>query len=130
MPSAGRGGLPFAAAESGSALGAGTAVRSASVAVRSVCVSLRTSLLGPERGGPWAAPLSGPAYPELVALGDVDVLLRVRVSERVVGEDVRRDSRVDGGGDVRVDQRHRGPFRQLLTRELVELLAGERAVLL
>src|SRR5437588_9384966 len=66
----------------------------------------------------------------LVALRDVARLLGVRVGDGVVREDVRRDRGVDRGCDVRVDQRHRGPLGQLLARELVELLARERPVLL
>src|SRR2546423_10581466 len=66
----------------------------------------------------------------LVALRDVAGLLRIRVGDRVVREDVRGHGGVDRGGDVRVDQRHRGPLGQLFAGELVELLARHAPVLL
>src|ERR687896_197721 len=66
----------------------------------------------------------------LVALGEVDRLLGVRIGDRVVRGDVQRDGRVDRGRHVRIDQRHGGPLRQLLASELVELLAGDWHVLL
>src|SRR3954468_23459745 len=55
----------------------------------------------------------------LVALRDRGVLDRVRIRDRVVREHVGGDGRVDRSGDVRVDQRHRGPLRQLLAGDLV-----------
>src|SRR5919201_994629 len=65
-----------------------------------------------------------------VALGDVSVLDRARVGGRVVAQDVERERGVHRSSDVRVDERHRGPLRQRLTRELVELLACQPVVLL
>src|SRR5215212_3136761 len=56
--------------------------------------------------------------PLLVALDDRGVLRRVGVRDRVVRKDVGGHGRVDRGGDVRVDQRHRGPLRQLFAGDL------------
>src|SRR5205823_65004 len=58
-----------------------------------------------------------PMLSSLVALVDRGLLRSVGVRDRAVREDVRCDGRVHGDGDVRVDQRHRGPLRQLLARE-------------
>src|ERR671933_633622 len=66
---------------------------------------------------------SSHTYSSLRRLRDVAGLLRVRVRDRVVARDVQRGSEVDGRGDVRVDERHRRPLRQLLAGELVQLLA-------
>src|SRR5437870_12362976 len=66
----------------------------------------------------------------LRALRDVAGLLGVRIGERVVGEDVRCDSRVDGRSHVRIAQRHRCALRQFLTGELVQLLACQLVILL
>src|SRR3954471_14440575 len=66
----------------------------------------------------------------LVGLRDRGRLLRVRVGDRVVRRHVQRQRGVDGRGDVRVDQRHRGALRQLLAGHFVQLLTGELAVLL
>src|SRR6266550_3046623 len=55
----------------------------------------------------------------LVPLRDVAGLLRIRVRDRIVREDIRRDRSVDRGGHVRVDQRHRGTLRQLFAGDLV-----------
>src|SRR3954469_5237023 len=116
MPSASSGGAPFIAAARWSSCASGDFV----------CKSL---LVEPERGGREAAPSwSGLPQGLAVVLGDVDVLLGVRVGERVVRENVRRDSRVHGGGQVRVDERHGSPLRKRLARDLVQLLAGQRAV--
>src|SRR3954462_11071316 len=85
----------------------------------------------PERGGPSAAPLvpdSGRV--SLVVLGDVKVLLGVRVRDRVVGENVGCNRRVHRRREIRSRERHRGPLLQLLACELVALLAGELLVLL
>src|ERR671937_975950 len=65
-----------------------------------------------------------------VALVDRGRLRRVGVRDRVVREHVRRDGSVDRDREVRVDQRHRCAFRQLLAGKLVELLARQLAVLL
>src|ERR671914_252002 len=65
----------------------------------------------------------------LVVLDDRGRLLGVRVGDRVVRRDVQRQCGVDRRGHVRVDERHGGPLGQLLTGELVELLVGERPVL-
>src|SRR2546423_1273133 len=111
IPSATRGGAPFAAA-------------SAWVSRSESCVVMSPETAR-EGGDASAAPLAA-----LVRLRDVDVLLRVRVRDRVVREDVGRDGRVHGRGEVRVDERHRRPLRQLLAGELVELLASEAPVLL
>src|SRR5438309_9558728 len=64
-----------------------------------------------------------------VALVDRCRLCRVRVGDRVVRKDVRRDGGVHGDRDVRVHERHRGPLGQLLARELRELVAGQLPVL-
>src|SRR5919199_3076647 len=88
-------------------------------AFSSSCVSCLYSICSPMRY----------LLPGLGGLVDVDVLNRVRVRDGVVREDVRGDRGVDRSGDVRVDQRHRGALRQLLARELVELLARELPVL-
>src|SRR5204862_98211 len=69
-----------------------------------------------------------PTLSSLVALVDGGRLRSVGVRDRAVREDVRRDGRVHGDRDVRVDQRHRSPLRQLLARELRELLAGQLLV--
>src|SRR5512133_1707613 len=66
-----------------------------------------------------------PMLSSLVALVDRGVLGRVGVGDRPVREDVRRNGGVDRDRDVRVDQRHRGPLRQLFAGELGELLAGQ-----
>ena len=66
----------------------------------------------------------------LVVLRDVDVLLGVRVCDRVVAEDVQRHGRVDWNGEVRVHERHGGPLRKLFARELLEFLTGQLLVLL
>src|SRR5437588_6311511 len=66
----------------------------------------------------------------LVPLRDVPGLLRVRVGDRVVREDVQRHGGVDRRGDVRVDERHRRPLGQLLAGERLELLPGEGLVFL
>src|SRR3954453_10665846 len=58
-----------------------------------------------------------------VPLGDVSGLGRVRVSNRVVRKDVRRNGGVDRNCDVRVHERHRCALGQLLARELGELFA-------
>src|ERR671936_227395 len=63
-------------------------------------------------------------------LRDVSGLLSVRVRDRVVARDVQRGGEVDRRGYVRVDQRHRGPLRQLLARKGVELLARQCLVFL
>src|SRR5919199_231169 len=68
--------------------------------------------------------------PPLGGLVDRSVLRGVRIGDRPVGEDVRRDRGVDGRRDVRVDERHRRPLRQLLAGELVQLLARQLPVLL
>src|SRR5438477_8933801 len=70
-----------------------------------------------------------PMFPSLVALVDRGVLRGVGVRDRAVRQDVRRNSRVHGNRDVRVDQRHRGPLGQLLAGELVDLVARELLVL-
>src|SRR3712207_2558033 len=62
-------------------------------------------------------------------LRDVRRLLGVRVRDRVVREDVQRGGDVHGRGHVRVDERHGGALGELLARDLVQLLAGERAEL-
>src|SRR3954451_25166525 len=83
------------------------------------------------RPSPWRAVTLAPGARALqVVLRDVRGLRRVRVGDRVVREHVRRHRRVDRRGQVGVDQRHRGALGQLLARELVELLAGQRPVLL
>src|SRR5919197_4915007 len=64
-----------------------------------------------------------------VALVDRGRLRRVGVRDRVVREHVRRDGSVDRDREVRVDQRHRCPLRQLLARELVQLFAAQLPVL-
>src|SRR5918994_3075760 len=64
----------------------------------------------------------------LVALVDGRLLSGVRVGDGAVGQDVRRHGGVDRDGDVRVHERHRGPLGQLLAGEVVELLAGQGAV--
>src|SRR3954470_18907403 len=46
-------------------------------------------------------------------LADVAALRSVRGRDRVVGQDVGGHGRVDRDRDVGVDQRHRGPLRQL-----------------
>src|SRR5436190_1762644 len=69
-----------------------------------------------------------PMLSSLVALVDRGLLRSVGVRDCAVREDVRRDGRVHGDRDVRVDQRHRSPLRQLLARELRELLAGQLLV--
>src|SRR6184192_3136733 len=61
----------------------------------------------------------------LCVLRDVAGLLRVRVRDGVVAENVQRHGGVDRGSDVRVDQRHRGALRQLLAGDCVQLLAGQ-----
>src|SRR5436190_22621192 len=66
----------------------------------------------------------------LVLLRDVRGLLGVRDRGRVVAEDVQRCRDIHGSGDIRVDQRHRGPFGKRLARDLVEFLAGQLPVLL
>src|SRR3954452_4934771 len=62
-------------------------------------------------------------------LGDVVLLLCVRLRRRVVGHHVRGDRRDDGRVQVRVDQRHRSTLGQRLADDLVELLTGELAIL-
>src|SRR3954470_2076864 len=66
----------------------------------------------------------------LVALVDRGLLHRVRVGGRAVREDVRGHGGVDGDRDVRVDERHRGPLRQLFSGELPELFGCHLPVLL
>src|SRR5919197_3596861 len=63
-----------------------------------------------------------------VALVNRCRLRRVGVRDRVVRENVGRDGGVDRDREVRVDERHRGPLRQLLARELVQLFTGELPV--
>src|SRR3954463_10816605 len=65
---------------------------------------------------------SSPIDSSLVALLDRGLLHGIRVSGRAVREDVRGHCGVHGNGDVRVDQRHRGPLRQFLAGELSELV--------
>src|SRR5919197_2119074 len=78
------------------------------------------------RGGRAApAPTS---HRSLVRLRDGDVLLRVRVRDGVVACDVECGGEVDRRRHVRVDQRHRRPFRKRLTCERIELLACERTI--
>src|ERR671915_107942 len=67
----------------------------------------------------------GLALHQLVALVDGRVLSSVRVCHGVVGQDIGGDRSVDRDSDVRVDQGHRGPLGQLLTGQLVELLARQ-----
>src|SRR5919202_333846 len=64
-----------------------------------------------------------------VGLRDRRVLRRLGDGDRAVGERVQRDGRVHRRRNVGVDQRHRGALGQLLARELLELLARERPVL-
>src|SRR5215212_1946461 len=66
-----------------------------------------------------------PMPSSLVALVDRGGLGRIGVRDRAVGQHVRRHCGVDRNREVRVDQRHRGPFRQLLACELVELLTRQ-----
>src|SRR5688572_6388813 len=61
----------------------------------------------------------------LIALVDRDVLLGVRVRDRVVRRDVERRSEVDRSGDVRVHEAHRLAVRKLRCGLLVELLLVE-----
>src|SRR5436305_5147148 len=63
-------------------------------------------------------------------LGDVRRLGRLGDRRGVVGQHVQRERRVDRGGDVRVDQGHGGPLGQGLSRQLVQLFAGQHLVLL
>src|SRR5947207_2655278 len=76
------------------------------------------------------SPISSSFAACLVGLVVVRVLDRVRLRGRVVREHVRRDRRVDRDGEVRVHERHRRPLRELLARELVQLLVRDRPVLL
>src|SRR5947199_43422 len=55
-----------------------------------------------------------PMPTSLVGLVDRCGLRRVRVRNRVVRQDVGGHGGVDRDRDVRIDQRHRGPLRQLL----------------
>src|SRR5437588_561520 len=66
----------------------------------------------------------------LRALVDRHRLGRIGVSSRVVGEDVGRDRGVHRCGDVRIDQRHRGPLGERLPGDRLELLAAQAAVFL
>src|SRR5919204_52289 len=52
----------------------------------------------------WVLPMSRNLPSRLVALVDVDVLLGVGVSDRVVAGHVERNCGVDRRGDVRVDE--------------------------
>src|SRR5687767_9583726 len=65
-----------------------------------------------------------------LALVDGRVLRGVRVRDRPVGQHVRCHGGVDRDRDVRVHERHRGPLRQRLAGELVELLARQLPVAL
>src|SRR3954469_13189862 len=67
--------------------------------------------------------------PMSVPLLDVSGLCRIRIRDRAVREDVRRDRGVDRDREVRVDERHRRPLGQLLARHRVQLLAGELPIL-
>src|ERR671934_1745694 len=72
------------------------------------------------------APFSG----ELRGLADRGVLNGVRVGDRPIGQDVRRDRRIHRNGEIRVDERHRRALRQRLPCQLCELAAGQHLVLL
>src|SRR5688500_8390390 len=61
----------------------------------------------------------------LIALVDRDVLLGVRVRDRVVRRDVERRGEVDRSGDVRVHEAHRLAVGKLRCGLLVELLLVE-----
>src|SRR5919198_496327 len=63
-----------------------------------------------------------------VALVDRCRLRRVGVRDCVVRKHVGRDGCVDRDREVRVDERHRGPLRQFLARELVQLFTGQLPV--
>src|SRR5919201_19639 len=66
----------------------------------------------------------------LGALVDRRGLRRVRVRDRAVRQDVRRDRGVDWNREVRVHERHRRALGQFLTGELLELLRCELPILL
>src|SRR3954470_22261069 len=85
---------------------------------------LFSAISGSSRVGVWVA------VRRSVRLRDRGVLGRVRDRDRAVGDGVQRDGRVHRRGDVGVDERHRGALGQLLARELRELLARQRPVLL
>src|SRR3954467_10162853 len=65
-----------------------------------------------------------------VRLRDRGVLAGVRDRRRAVGDGVQGDRRVHRRRDVGVEERHRRALGQLLARELRELLARQRPVLL
>src|SRR5438132_6753305 len=70
-----------------------------------------------------------PMPTSLVGLVDRCGLRRVCICDRVVRQDVGGHGGVDRDRDVRVDQRHRGPLRELLPGELVQLFARQLRVL-
>src|SRR5205814_8558708 len=63
-----------------------------------------------------------------VALADRRRLLGVGICQRPVREDVRRDRRVNGGGQVGIDQRHLLPVRQLFSVLGLELFLRSLAL--
>src|SRR5918992_1761266 len=60
----------------------------------------------------YCSPIAVPPFrSRLARLVDRGVLCRVRIRDRAVRQDVRRDGGIDRDGDVRVDQRHGRPLR-------------------
>src|SRR5215213_4121601 len=57
-------------------------------------------------------------------------LRRVGIRHGAVGQHIGCNGGIDRDGDVGVDERHRCPFRQLLSDEVVELLASQLLVAL
>src|SRR5919109_4850409 len=105
-------------------IGAATFALMSDIAARSGSSSPASALSSSRVSWRYSCGVSAMVSP-LGRLRDVPRLLRVRVRDRVVARDVQRDRGVHGDGDVRVDERHRGPLGQLLARELLELRARE-----
>src|SRR5690242_9942401 len=107
-------------------IGAATLALMSDIAARSGSSSPAISLSSSRVSFLYSSPMAAS-----VRLVDVaDVLLRVRVGDRVVAQRVQRHGRVDRRGDVRVHERHRGPLRERLAGDRLELLARELLVLL